>query len=1001
MPLQSLGDDMQDPLPISEAGEALTTRRSWVRHEPPVIDGYRLIDLLGEGGMGTVWRAQQLSTGRQVAIKFLAGAPFGSTRMRARFIREVELTAKLNHPHIAHVYDSGLERGAHYYVMQLVAGQPLHEYVARKALGRDDILSLMITVCRAVEYAHQRGIIHRDLKPGNVLVDEDRQPHVMDFGLAACEDDAPAGLHLTQGVMGTVAYMAPEQAAGDHDRITTRCDVYALGIMLHQLVTGAMPMDMNQSRGALLAAIAEGRLTPPRRVQPTIDRGLEAILLKATAHDPSLRYAHAGDLAEDLHNFLHGEPLRARPLTLPSFLLQRARKHRGRLMLAAVVAAVLSAGGLWTGKHVQSLHRSSEQNAQQAGRTEYQNLIAAAQRALDHHDAAGALAALDRCNPALRDVEWSLLRRWSDRSFSTFVTDGPGIRSLTFDEGGDRLLTLTARHELIAWDPRTGSELSRTAVTATPQESGVIVVAGRGRPDRSAAAPWRMESGENGAVLCGMEGVRALAISADGSRMAWLDAAGQVEVLRLKQDVPARVLEGGDAAGLCLSDDGGLLAIVGDDLRVYSVEDGAAAMTYESDGPLSAAVFGADAGLLAAGGVDGGIALVDVRSGRRFRFLAGHEGRITALRFDRGSKRLISAAQDRTVRVWDVESGRLIDTLHGHGSPIQKLALHPTGELIASAGADGVIKLWQLPQAEGDVLVKSTNDPLTTFALSDDGRWLAGGRYHEIDVFDLRHDPPSKQTLSGHLGLVTAMALSPDGKTLISADETARVMVWDVTTGLMRRELAGLRGAAYGLTFTPDGEQVAGATLYGDRQLLVWEVGTGRMVTELHAFAPIAWSPDGGLLAGAALDRGSGRFGYQLWNTQTWQPTMTRLEHNADVTHLAFEPLAGAHLAAADRDGMVRIVDRDTGGLLAAFSPHPGRALWGGLRYSATGRRLITAGPTVDVWDAGSGMRLLTLVGESQGPHLFAAESVAHHSLLTAGPLQVHRWRICTDSRPR
>jgi Tol biopolymer transport system component len=313
-------------------------------YEHPNIEGYKIIEPLGEGGMGMVWRAEQLSTRREVALKLLVSHRADSAKAQARFQREVELTARLDHPNIARIYDSGLHHGMYYYAMELIDGAPLDQYVKDRNFSRTQILALMQKVCQAVLYAHLRAVIHRDLKPSNIIISLDGQPHILDFGLAKAlldEDDESLTISIEGQIAGTPAYMSPEQAAGHHDQLDTRTDVFSLGVILYELLTGQSPHDLSGSMFDLLRQIAAGNIRRPSEVDQSIDSELEAILLKALARNPEERYASAGALAKDIANYLDEEPLDARVPTTLYFLRKKVFKYKKQVGIAVVVLFVI------------------------------------------------------------------------------------------------------------------------------------------------------------------------------------------------------------------------------------------------------------------------------------------------------------------------------------------------------------------------------------------------------------------------------------------------------------------------------------------------------------------------------------------------------------------------------------------------------------------------------------------------------------------------------------
>lgn len=313
----------------------------------PDIEGYKIEGQLGEGGMGTVWRAVQISTNREVALKVTNAQVFGSKRALVRFEREVELAARLEHPNIARVYDSGIHQKVYYYAMELVKGLALDDYVKVKRLEQRQIVNLMQTIISAIHYAHQRGIIHRDLKPSNILVTDDGQPHILDFGLAKdlLQDQKDHTVSLDGDILGTPAFMSPEQASGKLDIVDTRSDIYSIGVIFYLLLTHQWPYDIDGSHYEVLEIIQKEIPKRPRIVTPTIDRDLEAILMKSLEKVPDLRYQAMTELIEDIVDWLQGFPVKARSVSQWYLLKKYIFRHRiASVIIALLVTILLSTG---------------------------------------------------------------------------------------------------------------------------------------------------------------------------------------------------------------------------------------------------------------------------------------------------------------------------------------------------------------------------------------------------------------------------------------------------------------------------------------------------------------------------------------------------------------------------------------------------------------------------------------------------------------------------------
>ena len=323
--------------------------------------GYELIRELSRGGQGVVYQAIQAHTQRKVAIKVLREGLYASKSARLRFEREIQLAAQLRHPSIISIFHSGVTgEGRQFYVMDYVRGASVQRYVREKKLALEDTLVLFAAICDAVQVAHQRGIIHRDLKPSNILVDADEKPHILDFGLAkGLATPVETAVSLTQDVLGTLPYMSPEQAVGSPDELDVRSDVYSLGVLLYELLTGGFPYPVAGRMVDIVRHIAGTPPTPANRrwnpeagiTQRTsrpvrlgecpLDSDVQTIVLKALAKERERRYPCAGELADDLRHYLAGEPLQARRDSLAYIAWARARRVVQRRPLTTLLAGLV------------------------------------------------------------------------------------------------------------------------------------------------------------------------------------------------------------------------------------------------------------------------------------------------------------------------------------------------------------------------------------------------------------------------------------------------------------------------------------------------------------------------------------------------------------------------------------------------------------------------------------------------------------------------------------
>ncbi|MHC4109742.1 MAG: protein kinase domain-containing protein [Planctomycetota bacterium] len=303
---------------MSQVPSSHDTSRTSATSPDSMIEGYEILDQLPPGGQAVVYKATQKATKRIVALKVLLQGPHASTRAQYRFEREVDLAASLQHPNIVTIYDSGIAKGQYYFAMQYIEGKPLDEYVKSEKLSTRQIMGLFEKVCSGVAYAHQRGVMHRDLKPGNIMVDAKGEPHILDFGLAKLTDGSEqtspdmAMTSIPGKVIGTLAFMSPEQASAQPDNIDVRTDVYSIGIILYKILTDDFPYDVRGSMLAILRNIQEAEPTRPSKIIRRFNSEVEAILLKALDKEPARRYQSAAHLQQDIDYWLKGMPISAR-----------------------------------------------------------------------------------------------------------------------------------------------------------------------------------------------------------------------------------------------------------------------------------------------------------------------------------------------------------------------------------------------------------------------------------------------------------------------------------------------------------------------------------------------------------------------------------------------------------------------------------------------------------------------------------------------------------------
>jgi WD40 repeat protein len=735
------------------------------------IDGYEIISKLGQGGMGTVWRAVQLSTRREVALKLLHMGLSPSERARQRFEREIELTASLQHPRIARVYDSGVQKGAYYYAMELIEGVPVDQYAADHGLTRREILKLFCSIAEAVQYAHQRGVIHRDLKPTNIIVDPQGEPHVLDFGVAKLFDlkNSDPPVSIDGEVVGTPAFMSPEQAEGSAALVDMRSDVYSLGAVLYLLLTGKLPHDATGTYIKVLRCVSEQEIIRPTKARADIGSELEAILLKALSRDIESRYESAGMFAADLNNYLLGEPLLARRRTAFYFLRKKLWKHR--YIAATALAGLMVLSGFAARDTMRTRAERDFAIASAAKERAANQLAQAANRTAQLHLAdallawGDSLAAANKWEEA-REKYWQAHDIWAAFSLPTTAADAALADS--YQHAPLPLIEFrvpAAPHLAAAFTPSgiavfSGSDGTITSLdpcTGVRQivsgkingmidechfsEDGRSIVAlvnprdQLGRPEFACMAEIEESRGVSAPRIFPLSGTRGylLTLSPDGRFAAYNAAPNGKDdgvssfladldrpsaPLSLFIDFPYAFAFSPDSRSLYVGSKEGTIC-------KFQTADGSIGWSTKSVVRISAIQCMGSENRLLVGSESGRLALCD-STGQVVRALAGHSTAVAHLAVSHDGVHALSSDVDGELRLWDTEDGSLEFSVQAHPGPLASLAMSGNGAQALSADRSGSIKLWQIkPNAQ--VVSSFTAASPTALGLSPDGQLAVCG----------------------------------------------------------------------------------------------------------------------------------------------------------------------------------------------------------------------------------------------------------------------------------
>jgi WD40 repeat protein/serine/threonine protein kinase len=969
----------------------------------PSLPGYEIIRELGRGGMGVVYQARQVGLNRMVALKMiLAGAHAGAKHL-ARFRQEAEAIASLHHPNIVQIYDIGEADGIPYCALEYVEDGNLGQRLRGDPQAIEPAVAMIETLARTMEFAHQRGIVHRDLKPANILLASvgprpsslvkdtsaatadggarigDFLPKITDFGLAKRLDERDGGT-LSGEIVGTPSYMAPEQAAGKTHRIGPATDIYALGTILYEMLTGRPPFKGATPVDTVVQVLHEEPVRPSS-LRPSLPRDLETICLKCLRKEPGRRYGRAEALAEDLRCFRTGKPIRARRVSAPERAWKWARRRPliASLMAGMMLSVVLGfAGVTWQWQEAtraRDIARAEERDKEQqrldaeAARGEaiearkrsqnalYFSRIAQSQLQFRVNDLPGAVRSLNQCLPTdekddRRGWEWFYLFGLFHSDLMTLHHDQPAVRgNAAFDPDGKTLVSVLGGHpadddthagELRIWDASSGALLRRFRVPGTVHR--VLF-----RPDGARIALARM----------------------DGAVLIW-DVTTGAELLRTA--ATGQMIE-----ALAFSPDGRRLAVAGGDAMVIicDASTGAVVSTFRGHtARVQSVAFHPDGKHIASGDADATVKFWEVATHNEKWNLLGHKSAVHGVAFNPDGKLLASGSNNGNLRIWDLESGRAIQSLTSNSGAVLSNCFSPDGRYLAYCGGDATVRIWDVESGVQRVIFRGHTAPVESVQFSPDGRRLVSSSPQEaaVKVWDMtRH--PEHATFARVRGRtedeikvrdlteridaaapartgpdLEALAFDEEGIQLFSVAVGGKLQVWDAATGVLKEQRSlplsdELVAPAVLAAFTRDGTGLAGRVREDRRLVKAWNVADGaeHVVFRGHTLPilVVRYSVDGQRLVTVACDieRTERSHEIKVWDALTGD-CLRSLTGRGLIVNAAFSP--DQRWLALATEGGVLLADQAGAGQVLRLGGH--RGLVAALAFSRDSKRLASAG---------------------------------------------------------
>ncbi|MCF6313393.1 MAG: protein kinase [Verrucomicrobiales bacterium] len=959
------------------------------------IGDYQILERVGRGGTADVYRALQISLNREVAVKMMRGPSEFTGRELGRFRREAISAGKLDHPNIVPVYDVGEEEGEVFFSMRLLSGGSLAAADDAEVKPAKQTVALLIKIAKAVSFAHRNGIIHRDLKPSNILLDDEGEPYVADFGLAKSLNSST--IHSLAGhVTGTPGYMAPEQIAGEKSS-TTLIDVYSLGAILYELLTGQMPFAGDSVVG-ILENVRLGKLIPPAQLSDNVDRDLETIVLKSMDSEPAGRYRSVDQLIDDLQRWMNGEPILARSVSV----FERAWRWRKRNPLGASLAAavtllllVILIGGplvAWRQSYLNSRMKGilyASEMRQACELVEQADGLTQIVHILTRWEKRGLVG--DR---SLRGWEWDYLSDQVEKPVAVIQTGVSDMDQLVWYPDASQIVSGSSRHGgLLVWDVATGAKRKTVQVPRLGQlgwSEGGKLLEGVAR-----AGGWFQWDPVTSKIERGTPAAK-LDFSNKGKptwdparrRLAYFDSKLSKTCVWDK-DTEKRLVVLDDTRftnQIVWSPGGQYLVVSGNymGVKLWSALDGSVRSLLPGGGRSdhTKMAWSPSGKRLAVVELGGKVEILEMPSGEKVAKLVGDFGAIAALAWHPDGEILASVGADRAIRIWNVQSGEQREVIPAHSQRVTSLAWSGDGVRLASGSVAGTIKIWKMHSGPRNRVQVPIVNRTGVAAWSGDGRKIVvkgSSKKHALQLWDL--DTRKWTPLREVKGWVNALNWSSATDRLLIGFANAKpVEMWDMAGKAVREEglefetpqayrsavwnpkadafavtmgnvvkvysylngesfdLVGHKKQAMEVSWSPDGKRLASVSR--DRTARIWDVSRKKQLLKIAwgtQFQTVEWSPDGDKIAVSAED-----FNIRVFDAKSGKRDFTlRRGHTRRIRSLSWS-LDGSRLASCGDDRSIRLWDTKTRRMVAVLKVHEKPVLL--VCWSPDGKRLLSLG---------------------------------------------------------